>query len=181
MAQVFCTGPALLYVDGEFLGTSEFSPYIDIKPAYKPVFNDLGGRLVPFDKTYQCQEAFVFYNLTRWNEDVYQNAADRPSQAGLGSNPGTDIGSLMIQEGLASELEVVFPYHSDPSFSDMPAGYHFLAAWMEGPDHLEPLGTEARALRVFFYCAPKFTLGGPGGYSMKCYDLKISASSSVPN
>ncbi len=64
---------------------------------------------------------------------------------------------------------VVFPYQK--FFPDMPAGYHFLNAWLEGPDRLDPLGTDARGLDVLFYASQK--LGGDAG--LTCYDNDVSA------
>lgn len=186
MAQCFTSGPALIFTgtqqtfQPEFLGTSEFSPYIDISPAFKPVFNDLGGRLIPFDKTFQGEEAFVYYNLTRWNEDVYARCAARPRPTGTrGKSVAGDIGALMNQQNLAYPIWVKFPYANDPAFApDMPQGYHFLNAWLEGPDHMEPLGTEARALRIFFYCSRFFNVNDG---SFTCYDNDMAAVAAFPN
>src|SRR5579859_623880 len=100
MATPFVTGPAHMFVGTTrvtngvpqgagvvfYLGTSEGSPDIDIKPVYEPVYNDLSGS-TPFDLSYMGEEAYITADLTRWNEAVYAAIQARPrhSLAGGGN------------------------------------------------------------------------------------------------
>ncbi len=184
MAKVYCTGPALIFVktspsgNPAFLGTSEFSPYIDIRAGWMPMYSDLGGKGIPVDKSYHGQEAFIFFHLTRWNESVYASLASRPgapapgNPATRGKNQAVDVGTMMNAEQKSYPVWVVFPFHT--FFADMPAGYHFFNAWLEGPDRLDPIGTDARGLDVLFYASYDI-----GEKFLTLYDFNCSEVSSL--
>lgn len=180
MAQVYCTGPALFYVQfpGEstpkFLGTAEREPSIDIRPAFSPVLNDLGGQRVPFDMIYDGEEAFVSGLINRFNESVYAQLAARPAHlAGRrGNNISGEIGTLMVQEGKAVTLWVQFPYVAKAAMLGglMPAGYRFRAAYLEGPDALRPLGTTARKIGMMFHAIRIFS-AVDGSFALYDHDM----------
>lgn len=179
MAQVWCTGPAYIYVaptgSPQFLGTAERAPVIDLVPAFLPVLNDLGGRLKPFDKSYQGEDGIVVARVNRWNEPVYQSIESATNNGTPGTDASGDIGTLMFQEDKAYEVWVVFPYAaSKAAMSGMPSGYHFFGAWLE-QDRLDPLGTEPRCLNLMWYCGRTFS---PSTGAFTCYDYTISG---LPN
>src|SRR5271166_2405198 len=135
MAQLFSTAPALIYVaqtgpglapgggpggspvNPGFLGTAEFAPQIHVRREFEPVFNDLGGSRIAFDTMYESKEGFSFMDLTRWNENLFQQLAACPRSINVNPNDpedgadfNGDIGTLMIQEGLAYTVFLKFPY-----------------------------------------------------------------------
>ena len=183
MAQPYVTGPAgvIIAFSGVpvFLGHCERSPSIQIRPYYSPVFSDFAGQRVPLDMIYDGEEAMVSLDLTRYNEAVYTSLASRPQGAGAaaiaparGTNVPGDIGTLMLLEGYTTHLWITFPYAAKTVFSSpaapagaggiMPAGYHFHAAYLEGPDDLGPLGTTARRLRLNFHCIRTYSVASTG-------------------
>lgn len=155
MAQLYSTGPAFIYVAGPipgdptafssamFLGTCERAPRISVKRSWTPVMNDIGGQQEPFDMMYQGQSGVVTAEMTYWNEEVYELMA-RHDVSTLGfAQRGVDfigeIGSLMVYENMAFHLILTFPHAAFPPYvtgpgGAMPAGYHFFAAILKGPD-----------------------------------------------
>lgn len=196
MAKQYVTGPAHLFVGVDptivratttavagaagavrsvapaYLGTAERYPKISLRPAYEPTYTDQGAK-VPHDMAFMGEEGFVAADISRWNEPVYNALASRPRhRAGLRGFTGSqDHGSLLIAEGLAYELWVLFPYASKAAFSaDMPAGYHFHAAYLIGPDELEPLGTTPRKIRLMWHALRTYTAQN-GSYQLYDHDM----------
>ena len=126
-------------------------------------------------------------DLERYNESAYAVMAGRPqSRLGTstrGTNVPGDIGSLMIQEGMAFQLWLSFPYSAKAAMAGMPAGYHFVAAVLAGPDSLDELGTKPRRVRLIFDCLRKFDPSvtntyGAGGFVL--YDFNMTAIAGLP-
>ena len=165
MAQAYTSGPCPLYagvgLNGApvFLGHAERFPRIQIRPRWSDVYCDLSGQSVPYDQVYDGEDAVVTADLTRWNESVYAVMADRAKTnsnflaiTSRGANGFGEIGSLMVTEGLAYNLYVVFPFAAKAAYSaTMPLGYRFQAAFLQGPDDFE-LGGTARKLRLSWRC-----------------------------
>jgi hypothetical protein len=160
MAQLYSTGPAHLFIQYPglnqlmYLGTCKKAPKIIGRPGWQPVHNDIGGPVIPFDVSFQGEEAFTFTELTRWNETVYARLAARPHRGqARGNNLPGDVGSLMQTEGLNLGLYVYFPYVAKPAYlaGGMPAGYRFPFTTVEGPDEFSELGTTPRELTLVFH------------------------------
>lgn len=178
MAQLWSTGPALIYValtgtgdapggglggppvNPAFLGTAEFAPAIHVRREWESVFNDFGGGRVPFDTMYESKEGFTFADLTRWDENVYQQLAAAPRTAEGGFDPTNpqdgadfvgDIGSLMITEGLAYSVFIKFPFASKSAYAGMKPGYRFPASYLMGPDEANSLGTKPFKRHIVFH------------------------------
>jgi hypothetical protein len=114
-----------------YLGTSEFSPSLEIDKAYIPLFNDLGGPVVPFDLCYVGKQAFVAADLTRFNPDTVATLMADPtfhtddlSTALIDEDH--DVGTLIDTEDVALELFMVFPYQTVSAYASMYRGFHFL-------------------------------------------------------
>jgi hypothetical protein len=181
MATPYCTGPALIYVrppalsGPAFFGTTERTPRIQIRPAWSPVYNDLGGSKVPFDMMYEGEESLESGTFTRWNELIHATLANRPSTLGSrGRNVAGDIGTYMIAEGMAYTLWMVFPYASKALFAanNMPPGYRFPFSWLEGPDDLDENGTNPRKIGLLWHSLRGFD---PSTGSFLLYDHDMSA------
>jgi hypothetical protein len=163
MAQLYSTGPAHAFVGSIssggvtpfYLGTCEVAPQIEVTPRFEEVHNDIGG-IVPFDKQYGGEEAFIGLDLNRYNEGVYAALAARPNSlvagAVRGLNSALDVGTLMLTEGKNVVLWIVFPFFAKPAMraGGMPAGYRFPGSILLGPDKLDGLGTRSRKTHLFF-------------------------------
>ena len=172
MAVPYCTGPVALYVGipsgpsdfgtPQFLGHGELAPRIKRDKKYAPIMCDLGGNLIPFDMSWQGQQAFVFVTLTRWNWNVYEVISQIVSGGGssgvytLGDSFG-DIGTLMMTENVGFTLWLQYPYANPaaghPAFGAafMPLGIRFYCAFLEQEDDLEP-GTQPNKQHLAFHC-----------------------------
>lgn len=177
MAQPYVSGPAHIYVGATdvvttrqgtfvnsndrsfigasagpnfYLGTCEQYPVASINAGWEPLFNDVGGSVIPHDIVYQGEEAFIFMTLSRWNEGVYAALASRADPATAlrqgvafrGSNVAGEIGALMLNEVRTFTLWVTFPHSTKilNTTGQMPPGYRFFTCTLEGPDQLDPLG-----------------------------------------
>lgn len=168
MAQLWCTGPALLYVGlgsvsnptPVFVGTDNDTPTIDIIPRFREVRNDIGGE-DPLDDSYQGRSAAVRYKINRMDEvaiaALEQTNPFSATQRGA-DDPG-DVGSLMVTEGKAFPVWVVFPYAANspiPAIAKaamlgMPAGYHFVAGHLTRDTHSR-LGTKEKDFDLEIVC-----------------------------
>ena len=177
MATTMATGPAHVFLgigaNGAplYLGTTEHTPRIRVRPGWSPVFNDIAGGVIPYDMVYEGEEAFISGDWNRYNEQTLSIMQARPRHNATGSVRGVniagDIGTLMLTEGQAYAMYLYFPYSSKPAYvaAGMPAGYHFYAVFLEGPDDMDRLGTIDRinrlqwhALRVFNSSIPTLPL-----------------------
>lgn len=188
MAQLYSTGPAHLFVGAIttggvtpfYLGTAEVKPQIEIVPQFEPVHNDLGGA-VPFDKSYEGEEAFIGADLNRYNEAVYAGLAARPNSlvpgAIRGLNTALDVGTLMLTEGKNIVVWVVFPFFVKAAMraGGMPAGYRFPGCTVVGPDKLET-GTRARKVHLLFHALRQWS---PVTGAFLLYDHNVSGLPAV--
>lgn len=187
MAQVYATGPGLLFVSGaalsesgvSYLGTAERHPRQQIKAGWEPLFNDLGGQRVPFDILYEGEEAFLSADLTRWNERILNRLMARPGRAASvrGKNTSVDIGTAVLAEGYGLTLWCQFPFASKAAYQNaangnMPGGFRFPASIMIGPESYESMGTAPKKIRVVFHCLRYFN---PTDFSFLLYDHDMSA------
>lgn len=151
-----------------YLGTYETTPKIEIAARHKPVYADIGGDEVPFDYIYMGEDGFVTGVLNRWNESVYAACAAKPISYGTdptmfdarrrGRSVAGDVGALMLADGKAYQMWLHYPYY-DKEYGQslgMPAGYHFFAAFMTGPEVVEG-GTRAKRRLLQFKLARVFS------------------------
>lgn len=178
MAKPYVRGPGFLFANvggggsAVFLGTAERSPRIQVRPHFSPVYNDLAGQSVPLDMSFDGEDGFVIADLTRWNESGYAALASRPRFTGArGTSVPGDIGTLMITEGWAYGLYCLFPYQSKTAYADMPPGYHFPAAFLEGPDDLDNINTTGGKVRLIWHCLRAYAINsGQPGATFTLYD-----------
>lgn len=181
MAIPYCTGPVLVYVKPPalstpaFFGTTERTPRIQIRPAWSPVYNDLGGSKIPFDMMYEGEESLQSGVFTRWNEPIHAIMANRPSSLGSrGRNVSGDVGTYMLTEGFAYNLWFVFTFAGKAVYlaNGLPAGYRWPFAWLEGPDDLEENGTNPRKIGLLWHSLRGFD---PSTGAFLLYDHDTSA------
>ncbi len=159
MSDVFCTGPALIYVGvgaskaPVFFGTTEDSPKQLINREWVPLRNALAGPSMPADMTFQGETAIIRGDFTRWNESVFAAMQTPPGSAVRGHMPFGSLGTFMKSEGFSYPLIVRYPYRgTKASMARMPTGYRFAAAWLGGPDDLGNADTRPRKISRVWVC-----------------------------
>lgn len=182
-SQLYCTGPAHVWLQispggaPSYLGTCEESPDIEIRPEFEPVRNDIGGVKVPFDMSYQGEDALIVLDLNRWDEDVLRACQALPGTSAGGNTRGQsgplDVGTLMLTESKTIPVYIVFPFNSKPAMARMPQGYRFFAAYNLGPHRNRPLGTRPRKVLTAFHAIRSFD---PAHGTFLLYDEDVSVA-----
>ncbi|VTR92148.1 unnamed protein product [Gemmata massiliana] len=95
----FCPGPIEHYVKfrsgGTFyLGTATLAPEIERRPAFTNITNDLGGRVLPFQKIFEGSQHVITTTLGRFDWNVYALLSE--NDVGGGVDEKTDRGSLVL-------------------------------------------------------------------------------------
>ncbi len=171
MPQLWSTGPVSLYIgpinalpiQAVVVGTGREAPHLDVRPAFDPVMNDLGGSRISFDTMYEGADATISIDLNRYNydrvEQLLQHAQTSTALLGnlitLGNDPPGAVGALMLTEQLAHTLFVLFPFAVKPAFSGGPSGamrigYRFPACTLE-TSTWDQLGTRAQQIRLVWH------------------------------
>lgn len=185
MAQGYVRGPTHIYCGvgsggaAVYLGTAERSPRISIRPSWSPYYNDIAGQKIPYDWGFDGEEAFVVSDMTRWNQSVLAALQARPRTVIGGSTPGLnvagEIGSMMITEGLAVGLWLLFTYTSKAAYATQLAGYRFPATWLMGPDDLDNNNTGMAKVRMTWYAGRLGAVNVAGaGINWLLYDYNVA-------
>jgi hypothetical protein len=110
-----------------YLGTTEVAPEIDWVNVYRPVFNAIGGEMVPFDHMYQGTVVQVRLDLERRSETVLDALVNVPNMgrgfvADDGDRAVGDVGKLMVSNGRGFEMWLVntFWKFNVPNLAAMP-------------------------------------------------------------
>ena len=144
---------------------------------------------------YSGQDALVSCDLIRFNWGVYETIAARSNGPGAGfvfpgsTFPG-EIGTLMVTEGIATGLWLRWPYSAKPSMGGtasvlptsnaMPGGYHFYAAFLQGPDDITS-GTVPNKVRCNWYCARSFSPTAGNAFGQGSFILYDGNMTGLPN
>jgi hypothetical protein len=177
MAKIFTTGPALMYINyGSwlYLGTAESPPDIDLIGGFDPVYNDLGGTVLPFDRIYEGEEAVISFVLNRYVQaslDIIQAVIGSKT---IGTDTFGDTGSIIGQEDRTFQYGMLFPYAAKALYTDMPRGYKFFSCFRIGPQGVRP-GTRAKAHNLILR-AQRYTTMRPGQSTTISTALTQSAS-----
>ena len=160
MAQPFVRGPVHVFyaVNGSasYLGTGERAPRVAIRRCYAPVNNDLTGVSFPFDYAYEGAECWVTLRLTRWNEVVQTLIADPVFNTLAGVDVLGSIGTLMVTEGAARQLWLLFTYGPGSpavkaAMATQPAGFRFPFSFLDQEASYEG-GTDPASVTLSFHC-----------------------------
>lgn len=164
MANTQVTGPVHHYVTfpynpgtAFYLGTAKVAPKVRIQRAYKKVFNDLTGQLLPFERIFQGEEGQIISPINRFNQSVYGLIAAAPRQGLTGSySPGShgplDIGAKVYQNSCFFGLILQFPFAgtaNSPSSEGMPVCYYFPVC-VDETDDFTSLGTAEEEIMMAF-------------------------------
>jgi hypothetical protein len=175
MAIVYVTGPVLLFIripggSPVFLGTSMTAPRRVIRRCFAPVHNDLKGSQLPFDDLFAGEEAYIFADLTRWNELVYRSLSKMPVPVGsvapllpntgglAGSLSTSDLGTAMMTEGAAYQLYMRWPFydtHPMMAANGMLAGERYLQVYFKGEDKADQ-GNKMNVRTLVWYAISKY-------------------------
>lgn len=163
-----------------YLGTAMTAPRIAKRRVYFPIYNDLSGPILPYDKGYAGQEAWIFADLTKWDESVYRTLASAPRPGGFaGADTAGQRGTLMMTEAAGYGLILRYPhYDQHPVFraNGMPAGERYYCAFLEGPDEHEP-GNKANARHVAWYSQSVYD---PRTGAQVLFDYEVAGIPAIP-
>lgn len=166
-SKIYVNGPANLYTGTaagpalEFLGFTEGDTRLSFDAAFEEVFTDQGGPRVPSDMLYLSEQAFISLTLVQYVEAVYAKVAARINGGTRGAIAANSIGTLMLQEGKTYQFVIDAPYQAKAAFSDMPACYNFLNAYLAQTTDLE-VSTKVKKVRCLFHCLSKPGTDGSG-------------------
>lgn len=138
---IVVTGPVSVYIEDQPLGTCQIRPRILWRREWEPVMNDLGAK-VPFDMQYMGMEAIVHLDLNRHDPDVINQLRTPPGSETFGVEEFGSLGTVMVQDGAAFPLVLVFPY--------LQKSLIFPTSIFMGPDTEED-GVRHQIQRVAFY------------------------------
>lgn len=184
MAQLYTTGPVWLFVAVpggtlSFLGFGEEAPTIEILPRQRNVRSDASGE-VPFDKSFQGKEATTSVVLNYHNKTILEACESIPYETGRttsGSYSARDMGTLMLTEGRALSLYVLFSNQGDPTMPGMPGGYRFPNnTAIDGPIVKKP-GSHEEKISLVFRSVPIFN---PNDKSFTLYDYDVAVAQNLP-
>lgn len=178
---VWVTGAVHHYVripgDAEpfYLGTAEVTPQVQNAKYRQPVFNDIGGKTLPFQKTYDGEASRVSVLLTRHSRTAWERAL----VAGANSDPVGLLGKANPVSGTEGrwsrghlvygqssfELWQVFDNSLNPNFPQadfLELGRYWPLVTLENHD-LVAQGTQAEKLLMVFDCQPKWVTQASSG------------------
>ncbi len=186
MAQHYSTGPAFIYVGlgpanaPLFLGTTEKTPQIQNRPAFKEVFSDSHGQIIPSDMSYQGQDAIVTARFTRFNMSTLLLLQEYISFTGVLGVQGMDVagarGALMLLEDQSYRLWIRYPFASKAVMNTaangaMPVGRRYLNTYLTN-DNLDEIGTNPWAMSLVWHCLSTYTPNFQGGFH-SLYDTNM--------
>lgn len=181
-----CTGPVASWIgvglsSPSFYGYGEVAPQSVIQPRWAKVMSDRTGGMVPRDKMYQSEEAFVFIKFAEWNDIVRETVASTPlAQYGrAGSHNFGDIGTLVVTEGFSLTLYLVYPFsfavaghpvfNASSGANKLVNGYRFFGVTLEQQTNVG--GTQPNSTLNHFHSIPVLQANG----SLICYDHNVTA------
>lgn len=164
----FSTGASLIYLQfgitaPVFFGTAEGYPRHERRAQYMPVKNDLSGRMLPLDMSYQGQDATLSLDMTVWDEGLAMRLHRLPDFVGVTGSPAVpgvwsfgDMGALMALEGMTCGIYIVYPFATFRAAysSRLVAGYHYFQAIPFGPMSQEE-GAQPMIRNFQFYMWPR--------------------------
>jgi hypothetical protein len=151
-----------------YLGTCETQPQIDVQRMALDVFNDIGGRSIPFQQIYEGEVAVVGLLLTRWSQLAY-NAVRDPGQAISGNSsitPGQDSeiggrGTLMFNRINVRLWQLFDFYGTSIAQTNLPPGRYWPNAQLAAHKIVDS-GTAAEKLLLVFNCIPIYNTSTRG-------------------
>ena len=197
LVQDFSTGASLVYLgvgtnrSPVFFGTCEGFPKHERRPQFMELRNDLAGRRVPLDMSFQGGDATLSLDMTVWDEGVAKGLErwqDVWGGTSATNNPGqwrfVDVGALMGLEGLAIPIWIRYPFSGtrisggpigSPS-GQLPPGYHYFQG-IPFPPQTNEEGAQPMVRSYSFYIWP---LCNFQTQTFTLFDYDMSAIASAP-
>lgn len=157
-----------------FLGYGKMGLASEIRAEWLPIHTDTAGGKVPDDLVHASQHAYTHVELVRWNERVLQFAQNRPYSfvGSPGANVRTDIGKMMLRQGLGLTLYLAF-FRKDNKVQagvDSLQGLRFpFNTVLYSPD-IRHVGSQVNRVSLLFYSIPKYS---PKFKQLVLYDYEL--------
>lgn len=162
------TGPGHMFVGlgpnktPVYLGTAQITPRIEIRPSYSPYYNSVFSPSVPMDWLYQGEQGYLYADLNRKVDAVYEQMLARPtytSPARRFANIEGDLGAMQIQEGKTYPFWIQFPYANKITMSHLRKGLRFYNAIPIGPDSYDNINVQDMVNRLILQFTPSLSVG----------------------
>jgi hypothetical protein len=143
-----------------YLGTAEVTPQMQIRKYKTNVMNDIAGRTLPFQKTYDGEAAVVSTLLTRWSKYAYDAILNQGKSLGLvhawgaGSETRWSRGALVYGQ-LTFEMWQVFDNSLNTTIATpgLELGYYWPQVEILDHDTVSA-GTGPNKLQLVLDCTP---------------------------
>jgi hypothetical protein len=155
------TGPVHHYVRSPaypsriyYLGTAETTPRVELRPSYRDIMNDVAGRTLPGQRTFDGEAAMVGTVLTRFSKEAYAAILSAGVTLAPGQEGRYSRGSLVF--GVKTfELWLSFENYWNETYrtAGQTPGYYFPQAMLAAHTR-DTLGTEGEKLLCAFDCQP---------------------------
>lgn len=172
---VHVTGPVQHYVRVPtsdnliyFLGTAEVTPQMQRRRYYQNVMNDLAGKTLPFQKTYDGEAATVSVALTRYSKEAWAAILDAGHTRALTSGNGRETRwsrGAPVYGQLTIELWQVYDNVFNPAGASagLEIGWYWPQVTLVQHDTIAA-GTQAEKLLLVFDCTPEWNFDGDRGW-----------------
>jgi hypothetical protein len=173
-----------------YLGTCETQPQTKIARMTEDVFNDIGGRKIPFQQLFQGEIGVVGTLLTRFSKLAYSElrkaggvdgAGTGAAGAGVGYESKYSRGGLIFGQ-YSVEMWQLYEYGaaSNPNLTTgMPVGRYWPNATL-GAHELVDSGTGTEKLLLVMNCYPLWLGTGGVGDKNRAFSLYSEASADFP-
>lgn len=152
-----------------FFGTCEGYPKHERRPQFMPVRNDISGRNLSLDMSFQGEDATVSLDMTVWDEGMAQMLEHIPDVPGTTPNAGVptgswafnDVGALMGLEELSIPIWIRYTFGdvlggaNRFSGSAINPGYHYYQGIPFAPI-TDVNGAQGQVRQFMFYVWPRY-------------------------
>jgi hypothetical protein len=158
-----------------YLGTAEITPQMQREKVYQNVLNDIGGKTLPFQKTYDGEHALVSVLLTRFSRTAWDFLLRSGEASGV-TMPGFSGVETRISRGHAVygrsdfKLWQVFDFALFPQVAsaNLEIGWAWPQVVLQDHDTMAA-GTQAEKLMLVFDCQAQW-LGAGNGFALYTND-----------
>ncbi len=161
IAYYYCTGPIYVFIStnglassAQFLGTCEQYPTEQEEHAWTPVWNDLGGPVVPSERQFHGKTKFMSLDLNRFKQTVMDQVLATPRQGTDGNPAGTnsvlDRGAYLIENGCGYSMWLIFSFYGTQNavgYPDLPPGEYYPYVMTVG-NYDDRQGTQNKKVRL---------------------------------
>lgn len=160
-----------------YLGTAEVTPQMQIRRYRQSVMNDIAGKTLPLQKTYDGDAATVSCLLTRFSKAALRVLAESGRGAGVHLSPGEESrwsrGSLVYGKS-AFELWQVYDDFLNPNGTTvgLEIGFYWPQVELLQNDKIK-VGTQGEGDLCVFDCTPYWFQFGDRGWTLYSHDENL--------